>query len=146
MTDNETEYTYSPCIEITLRSLKGFVNRGHSSLRPRTEKRPTAVFLRSCHGRSCYSQFVSLFPTMRGLGHLSRVTHPSTAVSPLWPGGWRWERPIVPVWGPLPWSHNSSQGWSLFSCQESESAALRPSILFNPHINSWRQAPEAERR
>ena len=51
---------------------------------------------------------------------------PAWQCLPLWPGGWRWERPIVPVWGPLSWSHNRSQGWSLFSCQESESAALRP--------------------
>ena len=123
--DNKTEYMHilAPCIESTLRPLQGFVNHGHSSLRPRTKKYPTAVVLRSCHCWSCDSRFVSLFPAMHGLGHLSCVTHPSTAVSSLWPGGWRWERLIVPVWWPLSWSHNSSWGWNLFSCQESESGA-----------------------
>lgn len=91
LTDNETEYIHilAPCIESTLRPLKDFVNHGHSSLRPRTKKHPTAVFLRSCHCQSCDSRFVSLFPAMHGLGHLSCVTHPSAAVSS--PVAWRVE-------------------------------------------------------
>lgn len=48
LTDNETEYIHIlllPALESTLRPLKDFVNHGHSSLRPRTKKHPTAVFL-----------------------------------------------------------------------------------------------------